>query len=111
AHAQSRDRARVHHPDSRDAPYVGNVAVAGQHEIDLELAQDRHHVSRVPEVVDVTAGAGDGQDVVMDDDDPGSVGPATERRVEPAVMLAPDLAFIDVGLGRVDGDHPGMTVG
>ena len=39
---------------------------------------------------------------MVDHDDPGPLRPTTELGVEPAVVLAPDLALVDVGLGGVD---------
>ena len=82
-----------------------------EHEVDLELAQDGHEVAGVAEVVDVAPGAGHGEDVVVDDDDPRPLGPAAQLGVDPAVVLAPDLALVEVGLGRVDGDDLGEALG
>ena len=80
------------------------MAVSGQHQVDVELAQDRHHITGVAEVVDIAASARDGEDVMVDHNDPGPLRPTTELGVEPAVVLAPDLALVDVdvGLGGVD---------
>ena len=39
---------------------------------------------------------------MVDHDDPGPLRPTTELGVEPAVVLARDLALVDVGLGGVD---------
>jgi hypothetical protein len=44
----------------------GHVAVTAQHQVHGELAQDRHHIAGVTEVVDITTGARDRQDVMMD---------------------------------------------
>jgi hypothetical protein len=49
--------------------------------------------------------------VVVDDDDPRPLGPVAQRGVDPAVVLAPDLALVEVGLGGVDGDDLGEALG
>ena len=61
----------------------------------------------VAEVVDVAPGARHGKDVVVDDDDPRPLGPPAQLGVDPPVMLAPDLALVEVGLGGVDSDDLG----
>ena len=38
-------------------------------------------------------------------DEDAQVGVAGEALLDPAVVLAPDLALVEVGLGRVDGDE------
>jgi hypothetical protein len=40
------------------APFIRYVATTAQHDVDLELAQDRHHIAGVTEVVDITTGTG-----------------------------------------------------
>src|SRR4051812_39152102 len=96
AHAQRRDGAGVHYADAGNAPDVGDVAVPGEHEVDVELAQDGHEVAGVAQVVDVAAGAGNGEDVVVDHDDLRPGGPVAQLGVDPGVVLAPDFALVEV---------------
>jgi hypothetical protein len=63
-----------------------------------------------PQVVDVTAGAGDSRDVMVNDHDPGPLRPPTGLGVEPAVVLAPDLTLVEVRFGGVDRDHLRTTL-
>src|SRR5918997_5350296 len=111
AHPHARRRPGVHDPDPGDAPDVGDVAVPGEDHVDLELPEDGHHVPCVAQVVDVAPGAGDGEDVVVDDDYLRPPVPAPELRVDPGVVLATDLPLVEVGLGRVDRHDLRLAVG
>jgi mannose-6-phosphate isomerase-like protein (cupin superfamily) len=84
-----------------DRPDVRHVAMAREDEVGTTLTQQREHVARVQDLVALTTGAGDGDEVVVADEDP-DVGVAGEAFLDPAVVLAPDLALVDVGLRRVD---------
>src|SRR5206468_8882162 len=55
-------------------------------------------------LVPLAAGAGDRDEVVVADED-AQVGVLGEPLRDPAVVLAADLALVDVRLGRVDGDQ------
>src|SRR5215210_3704722 len=101
----------MYDPHPRDAPDVGNVPVTREDHVHFELAQDGHNVARVAQVVDVAARTGDGEDVVVDHQYPRTAVPAAELRVEPAVVLAPYLTLVEVGLRRVEDDDLGHPFG
>ena len=48
---------------------------------------------------------------MVDDDDPRALGPVPQLGVEPPVVLAPDLALVEVGFGGVDRHDLGTTLG
>src|ERR671911_1678343 len=101
----------MHDPHPRDAPDVRDVPVAREDHIDLQFAQDGHHVARVAQVVDVASRARDGEDVVVDHEYPRPAVPSPELGIEPAVMLAPDLSLVEIRLGRVQHDDLGLSLG
>src|SRR5215210_5950179 len=106
-HPHGGDGARVYDPHPGDTPDVGDVPVAREDHVHFELTQDGHNVARVAQVVHVAARTRDGEDVVVDHEYPRTAVPAAELRVEPAVVLAPDLSLVEVGLGRVERHHLG----
>src|ERR671911_2013775 len=101
----------MHDPHPRDAPDVRDVPVAREDHVDLQLAQDGHHVAGVAQVVDVTPRAWDGEDVVVDHEYPRPTVPAAELGVEPAIVLAPNLSLVEIRLGRVERDYLGLSLG
>jgi hypothetical protein len=75
----------------------------GQHEVDSALAEQRKHVPGIEHKIALPARARDWHQVVVADEDPqGSI--AGKALLDPAVVLAPDLALVEVGLRRVYGD-------
>ena len=110
ARAERRDRAGVDDEHPGDRPDVRDVAVAGQDEVDAALAQQREHVAGVEHLVALAAGARDRHQVVVADED-AQVGVAGEALLDPAVVLAPDLALVEVGLRRVDRDERDIEPG
>jgi hypothetical protein len=78
--------------------------VAGEDEVDPAPAQEREDVARVEHLVSLAAGSRDWHQVVVADED-AQVGLTGEALLDPAVVLAPDLAFVEVGLGGIDGDE------
>ena len=78
--------------------------MAGEDKVDLRLAQKGEDITRVKHLVSFAAGTGDRHQVVMADKD-AKVGRAGEPLLDPAVVLAPDLALVEVGLGGVDSDE------
>src|SRR5215218_8678262 len=87
------------------------MPVARKDHVDLQLAQDGHHVAGVAQVVDVASRARDGEDVVVDHEYPRPTIPAPELGVEPAVVLAPDLSLVEIRLGRVERDDFCFSLG
>jgi hypothetical protein len=100
----------VDHAHANDAPHIRDVAVTGEHHVDPQLAQEGHHIAGVAETVAVAPGAGHGEDVVVDDEDPRASIPASELGVDPAIVLAPNLPLVEVGLRRVEGDQLGLAL-
>ena len=64
------DRALVDDVHPGHGPHVRDVAMAGQDEIDAQLAQERDHVAGVEHLVPLTAGARDRHQVVVAHEDP-----------------------------------------
>src|ERR671925_538030 len=109
--AQARDSARVDHAHAHDAPHIGDVPVTREHHVDLELAQEAHHIARFPKAVAVAPGPWPRQDVVVDDEDPRSAVPAAELCVDPAVVLASHFPLVEIRLGGVEGYELRLTLG
>ena len=87
-----------------EQPDVGDVLVARQHQVDAGVDEQRQHVARVPHRVPLPAGAGDGDEVVVEHEHV-EVGRLRELLADPVVALAAHLALGQVGLGGIDGDH------
>jgi hypothetical protein len=78
--------------------------VPREDEIDAALAQQREHVAGIEDLIAFASGAGDGDEVVVADEDP-QVGLTGEPFLDPAVVLTADLALIQIRLRRVDRDQ------
>ena len=75
-----------------------------EHEVHVGALQALDRVAGVVDDVALAAGARDRQQVVMQDEDAQVGRLGGELLLDPAVAPAADLAVIEVGLGRVDGD-------
>lgn len=90
------------HP--RDRPDVRNVPVARQDEINAALAQQREDIAGVEHLVALAAGAGDGNEVVVTNED-AQVGLGVESVFYPAVVFAADLSLVEIRLRGVHRDE------
>ena len=79
------------------------MLVAGQHQVHVRALEHLERVAGVVHDVALAAGAGDRQQVVVQDEH-AQVGRLGELLPDPAVAAAADLPVVQIGLGRVDGD-------
>ena len=100
---ERRDGAGVHDEEVLEPPRIRNVLVPGKDEVHTRALQALDRVARVVDDVALAAGAGHGQQVVVEHEDAHARGPG-ELLLDPAVAAAADLAVVEVGLGRVDRD-------
>ena len=109
--AQRRDRAGVDDEEVLEPPRVRDVLVTGENELHAGPQQALDHVSRVVDDVSLPPGAGYGQEMVMQHEDPQVCGLSCELALDPRVAAAADLAVVEIGLGRVDRDdrHPALA--
>src|SRR5262245_39530777 len=103
AQPQRRHRAGVDHEEVLEPPGVRHVLVPGQHEVDSGALQCLDRVARVVHHVALAAGPRHGQQVVVEDED-AQPRVVVELLLDPPVAAAADLAVVEVGLRRVDGD-------
>ena len=103
AKPQGRDRAGVDDEEILEPPRVRHVLVPRQDEVDAGALQALDRVAGVVDDVALAPGARHRQQVVVADED-AQVGRGGELLLDPAVAAAADLAVVEVGLGRVDGD-------
>jgi hypothetical protein len=80
------------------------VLVAGEDEVHAGALEALDRVARVVDDVPLTPRTGDGQQMVVADEDP-QVGGSFEALLDPGVAAAADLAVVEIGLGRVDRHH------
>src|SRR3954452_8482750 len=79
------------------------MLVPGEHEVDARALQAFDRIAGVVDDVPLATRPGDGQQVVMEDED-AQVGRLRELLLDPSVAAAADLPVVEVGLRRVDGD-------
>ena len=79
------------------------MPVSREDDVVAAVAQQREHVTRVHELVAIPPRAGDGDEVVMAHEH-AQVGGTGEALGDPGIVLAADLAFVEVGLRAVDCD-------
>src|SRR5205823_3763561 len=103
-----RARPRVHDVHRFQAPHVGHVLVAAQHDVHPGFDEDLQHVTGVVDDASFPSGAGNGDQVVVDGKDL-QLGGGGKLLADPRVPLAADLAVVQVGLARV-GAHDPHTV-
>ena len=96
------------HPGHR--PYVRDVAVASEDEVDPALAKQRKHVTCVQHLVALAPRTRDRHQVVVADEDP-QLRLAREALLDPAVVLPPDLALVEVRLRGIHRDQRNLSVG
>ncbi len=104
ARAKGRDGPRMNEKHPRDRPHVGHVPVTGEDEVDAALAEQREHVAGIQHLVSLAASAWDRHQVVVADEH-AQASVSRETFLDPAVMLASYLAFVEVGLRRVNRDE------
>ena len=75
-----------------------------EHEVHARAQQALDRVARVVHDVPLAARARHRQQVVVEHEDPEVRRLGGELLLDPRVAAAPDLAVVEVGLGRVDGD-------
>ncbi len=76
----------------------------GEDEVDAGALEALDRVAGVVDHVPLAAGARHRQQMVVADEDPQPGVALRELLLDPAVAAAPDLAVVEVGLGRVDRD-------
>ena len=87
---------------SLELPRVGNVLVAGEHQVHPRAQQHLEQVAGVVDDVALAPGAGDRQQVMVEHED-AQVRRLGELLLDLRVAVAPDLAVVEVRLGRVHG--------
>jgi hypothetical protein len=78
--------------------------VTGQHEADAGSLEALDRIPRVVDDVSLTAGAGNGKQMVVKDEDLEVCRHGGELLLDPHVATSPDLTVVEVRLARVDGD-------
>src|SRR3712207_6691834 len=109
--AQPRRRGgpRVHYKEVLELPRVGDVLVAREDEVDPHLVEELQDVAGVEDDVALAAGAGYGDEVVVDHEDLQLLPRVGERLVDKAVVLAAYPPVVQVGLRRIYADHHGVV--
>ena len=103
AQAKRRDGAGVDDEHVLEPPRVRHVLVAAEHEVDAGAQQALDRIARVVDDVPLATGPRHRQQVVVEDED-AERGRPRELLLDPRIAAAADLAVVEVGLGRVDGD-------
>ena len=80
------------------------MLVPGKDHLDTRPLEAFERVAGVVDNVPLTAGSGNREQVMVEDEDP-QVGLVRELLLDPAVTPPADLSVVEVGLGRVDCDH------
>ena len=80
------------------------MLVAREDEVHARALEALDRVARVVDDVPLAARARHRQQVVVEDEDAQVGRRCGELLLDPAVAAAADLAVVEVGLGRVDGD-------
>ena len=70
----------------------------------MQLPEERDHVAGVEHLIALAARAGHRHQMVVADEQ-AQIGVPVESFGDPAIVLAPDLALVDVRLGGVDGNE------
>jgi hypothetical protein len=104
AHAHGGRGAGVDDEQVLEAPDVGDVLVAAQHQVDATFREHAQQVAGVGHDVALPPGPGHRHQVVVyrHDLERDGIG---EALLDPAVLLAPDAPAVEVGFGRIDPDQ------
>ena len=79
------------------------MLVAGEDQVYLCIGEQLEHIPRVVDDVALPSRAGDGDQVVVDDEDLELVVGPGEGLVDELVVLAPHPPVVEVGLRGIDG--------
>ena len=94
----------VDHEEILEPPDVRDVLVARENETDAGPLETLDRVARVVDDVALAPGSGNREQMMVQHEDLELRGRGCELLLDPAVAPAPDLAMVEVGLARVDGD-------